>query len=221
MVIKAKGDGLDAENAVKFLTEKYYRPLRTFAYKMGSLCPDPEEATHNFIEHVLTTCLWKKADSERGRLRNFLMRSFKNFALTEWHERKKREGMEMPMLSDSLTAEPVQTAEAACTREWAVTVFRQARNRRRERWKQRGEEALFDDLITYLSESSRVSSEKLGEKFHRTAEAIRTKAVRLKEELRDALVEEIRDTIEDPSEAAIREELTELINAFEGLGSLF
>ena len=126
----------------------------------------------------------------------------------------------MPLLEPSLIAAPVQTAVAACTREWAVTVFRAARNRRRERWAARGEEALFDDLIAYMSESTRISSEKLGEKYHRTAESIRTKAVRLKEELRDALVEEIRDTIEDPTDATIREELMELLTAFEGLGSL-
>src|SRR5205814_319464 len=132
------------EQAVKFLTEKYYRPLKTFAVKMGPLCPDPDEATHGFIEHVLRTSLWQKADSERGRLRNFLMRSFKNFALTEWHERKKREGIEVPLIDPSAAVDPVQTAAAACTREWAVTIFRAARSRRRERWAERNEEGFFD-----------------------------------------------------------------------------
>jgi hypothetical protein len=220
MIRRAKGDGLEAENAVRCLTERYYRPLKVFAFKMGRLCPDPEEATHGFIEHLLESCLWQKADADRGRLRNFLMSSFKNFALNEWRSRKKREGIEMPMEHPAEAEDPVQTATAACTREWAVTVFRAARNSRRERWAARNEEPLFDDLVSYISGASGSTSENLGLKYGKSAEAIRTKAVRLKEELRDALVEEIRDTIEEPTDATIRQEMLDLMNAFEGMSHL-
>jgi DNA-directed RNA polymerase specialized sigma24 family protein len=208
--------GPDAAEAVKCLTAKYYRALKIFASKLGTLCPDPEEVAHAFIEHLLTSRLWEKADPSKGRLRNFLMTALKNFAINAWRKRKKISENEVSTGNEELL-NCSQESEDAYVREWAVTVFRSARDSQRDLWKSEGALDLFDDLIAYISGASRMTSDEVGEKHNKSGEAIRTQVKRLKVDLRDALVAEIWNTLEDPTDDSIRDELRELIGAFHGL----
>ena len=70
------------------LCELYYDPIYTYALYSGNRPDDAMDLTHGFFEHVLQSDVFARADANKGRLRSFLLMSFKNFASV-----KRRNGL--------------------------------------------------------------------------------------------------------------------------------
>ena len=79
LVLAAQGQSAAAEAALEELCRIYWRPLYAFARRQGF---DPEEArdlTQGFFELLLTRRDFDAARKEKGRLRSYLLISFKHF----------------------------------------------------------------------------------------------------------------------------------------------
>src|SRR5262245_56025087 len=79
LVLTAQGQSAAAEEALEELCRIYWRPLYAFARRQGC---DPEEArdlTQGFFELLLKRRDLDAARKEKGRLRSYLLVSFKHF----------------------------------------------------------------------------------------------------------------------------------------------
>ena len=79
LVLIAQGQSAAAEEALEKLCRIYWRPLYAFARREGS---DPEQArdlTQGFFQLLLTRRDFDAARREKGRLRSYLLASFKHF----------------------------------------------------------------------------------------------------------------------------------------------
>src|SRR5687768_18491471 len=77
----------------------YWFPLYSYARRMNLSVADAEDLTQSFFERLLSRDLLAHARRERGRLRSFLLRSFKNFAAEEWRKQgAQKRGGAQPIL---------------------------------------------------------------------------------------------------------------------------
>jgi len=87
LVLTAQGRSAAAEAALEELCRIYWRPLYAFARRQGC---DPEEArdlTQGFFELLLRRRDLDAARREKGRLRSYLLISFKHF----WGGERRRD----------------------------------------------------------------------------------------------------------------------------------
>ncbi len=164
LVLSASGrDGADrrARAALDELCAQYWFPLYAFARRSGHAPAAAEDLTQGFFLLLLSHELLAKADPERGRLRSFLLGSFKNFISTEMRRehREKRGGAQPAFSLDQARAEewfgiePVDGAapEARFDRDWANATVAQALTAVEQESGTRGKAALFARLREFLS----------------------------------------------------------------------
>ena len=97
LVLAASGRDADdarARAALDELSGQYWFPLYAFARRCGHDPAAAEDLTQGFFMLLLSHELLAKADPERGRLRSYLLGTFKNFMSTETRRehREKRGG---------------------------------------------------------------------------------------------------------------------------------
>ena len=164
LVLSASGcDGADqrARAALDELCAQYWFPLYAFARRSGHAPASAEDLTQGFFLLLLSHELLAKADRERGKLRSFLLGSFKNFISTETRRehREKRGGAQPAFSLDQARAEkwfgiePVDGAapDVRFDRDWANATVAQALTAVEQECGTRGKAALFARLREFLS----------------------------------------------------------------------
>src|SRR5262249_50096788 len=106
VVLTAQGESPAAKEALEKLCRIYWRPLYTFALRQGC---DPEEArdlTQGFFQLLLARRDLETVRKEKGRLRSYLIVSFKHFLTGErrWEMRIKRGRGQWPIPLEELCA---------------------------------------------------------------------------------------------------------------------
>ena len=85
VVLSAReGDEGRARAALSELCEAYWLPLYAFARRTGKSAEDAEDLTQAFFVRLIERDLFSKADAGRGKLRSFLLGTFKNFLSDDW-----------------------------------------------------------------------------------------------------------------------------------------
>ncbi len=164
LVLSASGrNGADARAraALDELCAQYWFPLYAFARRSGHAPAAAEDLTQGFFLLLLSHELLAKADRGRGRLRSFLLGSFKNFISTETRRehREKRGGAQPAFSLDQARAEewfgvePVDGAapDVRFDRDWANATVAQALTAVEQECAARGKTALFARLREFLS----------------------------------------------------------------------
>src|SRR6186713_1274598 len=77
----------EAVDALQHLCKTYWYPLYAYCRRQGYPPPDGEDLTQQFFASFLQRNSFASATPERGRFRNFLLASFKNFLANEHHRR--------------------------------------------------------------------------------------------------------------------------------------
>ena len=91
LVLAASGrEDVRAGAALDELCGQYWFPLYAFARRCGHEPAAAEDFTQGFFALLLSHELLAKADRERGKLRSFLLGSFKNFISTETRREQDR-----------------------------------------------------------------------------------------------------------------------------------
>ena len=75
---RAKGDEPKARRALEEVCSSYWKPLYAYARMRGNSPLDAEDLTQSFFECLLENDLLASVDSERGRMRTFLLSCFVN-----------------------------------------------------------------------------------------------------------------------------------------------
>lgn len=210
--------GTRARIALESLCRAYWYPLYTFIRMRGYSTADAQDLTQAFFARFIATGGFASADSGRGRFRNYLLGSLKNFLANEWNRaRMQKRGGEVTFLEwDALdpekryALEPAQNTdpELSYDREWALESIARARKKLREEFESAGKAELFDVLkgcLTSQAPSREVTAARLG----MNEGAVKVATHRLRRRFRQILRNEIAETVGSSEE--IDEEMRYLV----------
>jgi DNA-directed RNA polymerase specialized sigma24 family protein len=223
VVLTAQSQLPGAEAALEKLCRIYWRPLYAFARRQGC---DPEEAadlTQGFFQLLLTRRDLNTVRKEKGRLRSYLLVSFKHFMAGEQRRemaiKRGRGQWLIPMeelhaneradsafsgLVDSLSADRLYE------RRWALTLIEHVLKRLKKEYRATGNALLFESLKQLLPDEPGASSRsEIASRLGMTDNALRQAFHRFRHRYQMLLREEIGYTIADSSE--IEDELRHLI----------
>lgn len=216
------GNGAEAKRATAELCQLYWFPLYAFARQSDHSQADAEDLTQSFFATIFAKDLFRKADARRGKMRTFLLSSFRNWIAdtNKINHAAKRGGGDATLSLDLLDAEewytdqrhPGESAEAMYDRQWALTILDAAVSRLAERWQSRKKEGEFTVLRRFLTEEAdaEVYAEAATE-LNSTPNAVRVAVHRLRQRFSEILQDEVRQSIGDDSDAD--EELRYLLSA--------
>ena len=215
-------DSPRAREALAALCEAYWYPLYAFLRRQGASAEDAQDLVQAFFVELLEKDRLAAADRERGKFRSFLLASLKHFQANDWRRgAAQKRGGGAPTLSLDLEAgerrfalEPShqQTAERIFQRQWAMTLLEQTLAALRQEFVAAGKAELFDHAKAHLGgDPSAAPYRQIAEKLGMTEGALKVAVHRLRQRWREALREQIGQTVAGPEE--VEEELRELFDA--------
>jgi len=112
--------------------ETYWSPIHAFLRRTGYSEHEAEDLTQSFItDRLLQPKVYKNADSNKGRFRNYLLKSLKHYLID-----RHRAGRHEPntcsldsLIVDHMESSQDDSPESAFEKQWAITVFQQALDR--------------------------------------------------------------------------------------------
>jgi len=205
-----RSDTTRARTALAELCQAYWFPLYAYARRRGRSPQDAEDATQGFFARLLRLESLGSVSREKGKFRAFLLASMNNYLASE-HARDsaQKRARHRTIALDAESAEqryshaPVDrlTPENLFERQWALTVLETVVRRLGEEYEaaERGEifrELRFaitatDEAIPYAEAAARLGM---------SEENVKVTVHRLRRRYREALREEIAQTVPDPSE---------------------
>jgi RNA polymerase sigma-70 factor (ECF subfamily) len=221
LVLAAGESGSEgSERALEQLCAQYWYPLYVYARRRGYGTEDARDLTQAFFAKLLEKRDLKAADPARGRFRNFLLSSMKNFLVSEWRRDNtlKRGGgvtvlsLDFDSAEESYRLEPSRelSPEAVYQRRWALDLLERAVVDLQSQYAKAGKLELFSALKGYLgSEDEVLPYAELSRRLGQSEGALRTAASRLRSRWRKQLRHLVAETVGEESE--VKDELRSLI----------
>lgn len=213
--------------ALEDLCALYWRPIYAFLRRRGLPAAEAQDATQGFFLSLLEEDLFAKADAHSGRMRSFLLGALQRWQRGEWRkgQAEKRGGGRELFSLDGLAAEEgfdvpydtTGTPEHHFEKHCALALLEAAMQRLATEQSAAGKGEVFDTLRPLLAPlDGRVSStqDEAAQKLRLTPEALRVTLHRLRKRFAEVLRETVADTLVDPTEAAVNEEMDALRAAF-------
>jgi RNA polymerase sigma factor (sigma-70 family) len=209
----ADGGKDSARMALGELCQLYWFPLYSFARRKGFCAEDAEDATQTFFLSIFESNMLASANPALGRMRTFLLKAFSEMLidLQRAAGRLKRGGAAHFVPLDLSEAElryetsPALDFEAA----WAAALIEGAVRKLEATYKESGRSAIFTALLPYLGTGSGdpPDQSQLAAQLGMSHPALRQALSRFRERFRATLRAAIADTLHNPTEAGIDEEL--------------
>ena len=222
------GDARDpaARAALDELCRAYWQPLRAFARRRGLGPEDAEDATQSFFALILEKETLAHADPRRGKLRTYLLTAFTRHLINlDAHRSAEKRGGGCAPISLEAAAEEgragleptdAHTPARFFHRQWALTVLAKTLAVLEAQWAaddRAGEFAALRTFLDFAEEDTCPSYATVAAQLGGTTGAARVAVHRLRKRYREALFAEIGETLDDPSPAAIKEEIQALFAA--------
>ncbi len=223
LVLAAGGDpSAEAGRALAELCRDYWYPLYAYVRRRGYEAEDARDLTQAFFAKLLEKNGLTAADPARGRFRNFLLTSMKNFLVSEWRRQATlKRGGDVEIVSidyedaeNRYRVEPAHplTPEAIYERRWALALLERAVDDVRKRYAGRGQTELFDALKGYLGhDPGGVPYRELSRRLNQSEPALRTALSRLRARWRARLRELVAETVQEGQ--TVDDELGHLLTA--------
>jgi RNA polymerase sigma factor (sigma-70 family) len=212
----------EKSEALEKLFATYWYPLYAYARRRGNAPELSQDLVQGFLCRMLETGGLGAADPQRGRFRSFLLTSFRNFttnAAARESALKRGGGKRIFSFEGSdpesrLRIEPSHgaTPERLYARDWALTVLDQVLQRLALEFARKGQDRFFSvgkDLLAGADPGTIYAEQ--AEALGMTGNAFRVALHRLRRRYRDALREEVAQTLSSGSD--VEDELQELLAA--------
>ena len=214
-----------AEAALEGLCRTYWYPLYSYSRRVGWSVSDGEDLTQQFLTDFIRRNSFAAATPERGRFRNFLLASFKNFLTNDYHRQAaiKRGGcIDFVSMNDTTEGGPfpgglmdLNTPERDYDRAWAMTLLAKVMQDLKADYLAADKSTTFDLLHVFLtSDCSEMSYAKIGSELGISTAAVKMAVLRLRQRYSQMLRREIARTLADP--AMVEEEFAHLVKALAG-----
>lgn len=224
VVLRARGEPLEARAALEQLCRTYRPPVLAFVRSRGYAIDTAEDLTQAFFARFLERAWHASADPERGRFRSFLLTALKRFLIdanAEAAALKRGGGIRFHALDDEGDWEDGagETPDAVFEREWAHAVLNAAFARLREEAEQAGKLELFRRLSGFLIERPDESEyARAAEELHLRRNTLAVAVHRLRHRLRELVREELSETTSNRAE--LEEELRTLRGSTQALAAI-
>lgn len=226
LVLKARGgeNTRIMRNALDTLCLAYWYPLYAFARKQGHSAHDAQDLTQGFFSYLLEKDLFASADRNLGKLRTFLLTAFTRYITRERvhaNAQKRGGGKFHDSLDEEFTdgerrykLEPADrvTPEQIFARSWAMSLLKVAKAGIEAKEKAAGRGEIYRVLEPFLEQERdpSVSYEAIAAKLGLSQEALRKAVSRLRERYREAVRDQIANTLRSPSDKEIDTEMRAL-----------
>lgn len=223
VVLQAGGpNSAGSAAALEQLCRIYWYPLYSYARRSGLPAHDAEDLTQSFFAFLLEKDAIARADPSRGRFRTFLLAVFKNFHANERaHRSAAKRGGGKPLLSfeelqaeHSYQEEPKNhlSPERLYDQKWALSLLDQVIQNLRREYATLGKGPLFDVLrgVVWGQAPDEASYAALARRAGLTEGAFKVAVHRLRTRFREALRQEVAQTVGRPEE--IDDELRHLLS---------
>jgi RNA polymerase sigma factor (sigma-70 family) len=209
--VLAAGDGTSpgASEALEKLCRTYWHPVYAFVRRRGHDREQAEDLTQGFFEQLIEKELASRADPERGRFRNFLLRVLTQFLADDRRRERalKRGGdklllpLSRSLAEERLVSETEASPEIAFARKWALTALDEVLGLLKQESQRSGKGAMFDALSPYLQgERGLPGYAEVAQKLGMTTGAVKVGIHRLRLRYRELLRAVVAQTVADPSE---------------------
>ncbi|HRQ87367.1 MAG TPA: sigma-70 family RNA polymerase sigma factor [Bacteroidia bacterium] len=211
-------------DALEDLCKTYWPPVYAFIRSKGVPRAEAEDLTQGFFAEFLSREDFAKADGAKGRLRTYLLRAVSNYMARDWRDRaRQKRGGGADLLSldvvgkdgRGLSIEPEDgaTPEKAYQKKWAMFVIHQASEGLREKYVEKGQGVLFEELQFVIASGG--TSERyvdIARRLNMSESAIKVAVHRLRGRFMRKMREIIADTV--ATEEDVEDEIRELMRAF-------
>ncbi len=222
-----RGGARDAADALETLCRAYWPPLYAYARRAGRSPHDAQDLTQEFFRRFLEKQWLGAADSQKGRLRTFLIVAFKRFLAVEWRRAsaQRRGGGQAHLPLDTALAESRYVAGATTAsptdelyeRQWALTLLELTLTRLRAEWTANRRPDDFDMLKDCLMAAhGGIDYAAVATRLGASEGAARVTVHRLRKRFREIYREEIGHTLTDAAD--VESEVRHLAAALAGAG---
>lgn len=217
LVQQVQGDSVEATDALNELCKMYWRPLYAYARSFGRTMEDAEDVVQGFMAKGIEKALFSAADRDKGKMRTFLLTSFKRY-LRDEHAKavaiKRGEGKvdttdiaaEEERWGDDRAADPTVSFD----KRWAMIVVEAASEQLRIKYCDEGKIDIFEALSPCLSGELTEGYQEIADRLDVSLSSVKVGVHRMRKRFGEMLRAEIAETItpgEDPDD-----ELRYLIN---------
>ena len=195
-----------AQEALAHLCQIYWFPLYVFVRGRGFSPHDAEDITQSFFARFLAREDFNCADSDKGRLRAFLLVSMKHF-IASWvrrARRQKRGGEASTVSIDRALAEerygkvPRDNAspDLIFEKQWAVALLQQVMQSLEEEYAEKGKGEIFEALRGHISLWAREKPyAEAAAELGMSEGSLKTAAHRMRQRYRDLQRREVAHTV--------------------------
>jgi RNA polymerase sigma factor (sigma-70 family) len=220
VVLEAQGASPAAQEALEKLCRIYWRPIYSFVRRQGAGLEEAQDLTQGFFALLLERRDFRNVRKEKGRLRSYLLTALKHFLADERRRAMaiKRGKGERLIPFEELQAEewtgmgitePL-TAERIYERRWASTLLDRVLRLLEDKYRTRGNAALFDSFNQLLADEPEAPSHAdIAAQLGMTENAVSQAFHRFRQSYQSLLREEIAHTVATPGD--IENELRYLI----------
>jgi RNA polymerase sigma-70 factor (ECF subfamily) len=201
----------DCESALQKIFSQYWKPVYGFFRGRGLSHSDAEDATQDFLVHVLEHSTLGRADRRLGRFRAYLLGALKRF-LSDRNDRKnaRKRGGDRQLLALDRFGNDAGWAgedfsnvspEIAFDRTWALTLLERAMSRLKEEYMGRGQAELASILAGFLSADGDADTyEDAAEHLALSLSAVKSAILRLRRRYGELVRDELAQTVSSPHE---------------------
>jgi DNA-directed RNA polymerase specialized sigma24 family protein len=215
-VVQLAADDQSAESAQHALADfcqAYWPPLYAFLRHRGRSSSDAQDLTQAFFVHLMEYKTLGRADREKGRLRTFLLGSLQNFLANEYDRaqtQKRGGGRQILSLDDenfseieaSILAAPEMDAVSRFDLTWAAKVVSRAWQQLVDAFTAEGKSEWLEEMRPFVAGGSAAlpSQAEVAARLAIPIATFRTSLMRLRHRYREALHDEVAQTVSDPAE---------------------
>lgn len=214
----------ESSAALEALCRIYWYPLYAYVRRYGRSPEDAEDLIQGFFQRLLASDWIARADPNKGRFRNFLLRGLQNFLANEWQRsnRLKRGGGRQFLALDGMQAEEryrVEPADLASAdrlfdRRWALTLLERVLHRLQTEQVDAGHGARLEALRgTLVGESPDEGYANVARRFSVSEATVQSWVYRLRARYRELLHEEVAQTVASSEE--VEAELRHLVQVLQ------
>ena len=192
----------ERREALGRLCQAYWEPLHAWMRHRGASPEDAEDAVQGFIAYFLEKALVDRVDPNRGRFRNYLLKTFEHWLANERRiaGAAKRGGGRAPAPLRFSPEDPESPADAY-NRAWALTILRRGQEALRAEYAARGMSAHYAAICACLSGAEdRPSYEDLARGLGCTVADVGALLHAARRRLGELIRSILRDTVDDPAE---------------------
>lgn len=217
LVQKVQDNSVEATDALNELCKMYWRPLYAYARSFGRNMADAEDVVQGFMAKGIEKALFSAADKDKGKMRTFLLTSFKRY-LRDEHAKtmaiKRGQGKvdstdiatEEERWGDDKAADPTISFD----KRWALIVVEAASKQLELNYTEEGKVPLYQALSPCLTGELSSNYQEIADKLEISLSSVKVGVHRMRKRYGEMLRAEIAETItpdEDPDD-----ELRYLIN---------